>query len=337
MKKAISLLLALVLCLSLCACGKSEAVKNVEAMIDALGEITLESINAICSAEDAYNALTEDEQKKVKNYETLTKARDSYYEFALVGEWCDTYINLYDVEEMYDRVFMILYEDKSFVSYEGGGEYTSTWHVENSTLMMDNYGQFTIDEVDRKLYLDYDGPSFKAPVHEFYAILDEMFLVVDLAEVDVTEYCEPFLYNFQDVDTWGDPIDEVCKMLMLKNKLYDDGWLYLSQSDDFAIEVLVPEYTVSNEEKITASIEITTSIPFEAVLKLYYWNAEDDEPSCNLNMDDVVLGRTRGKIIYINSAYVKEVKQDEWGRILINDFTESGDFLSGSWYEGFDY
>lgn len=114
-------------------------------------------------------------------------------------------------------------------------------------------------------------------------------------------------------------------------------WLYLSQSDDFAIEVFVPEYNVSNEEKTLAPIETTTSTPFGAVLKLYYWNAEESEPTCNLKMEDVAFGRTRGKIICINSTYGKEVKQDKWGRMLITDLTESGDFLSGSWYEGFDY
>ncbi|MBR4889586.1 MAG: hypothetical protein IKU17_10620 [Clostridia bacterium] len=77
--------------------------------------------------------------------------------------------------------------------------------------------------------------------------------------------------------------------------------------------------------------------PFGAVYKLYYWNADDDKPTCDFEVDDVAFGRTRGSIIYVNSAFIKEVKQGEWGRVLINDFTESGDFISGSWYEGFDY
>ncbi|MBR4889587.1 MAG: hypothetical protein IKU17_10625 [Clostridia bacterium] len=225
MKKWIAWLLVVVLCLSLCACGKSEAVKHVEAMIGSIGEVTLESIEPIRAAEDAYNALTEEEQKKVGNYKTLTEARDAYYELALVGEWCHTYIDFYSVEDMYDRVFMILYDDKTFVSYEGGGEYYSTWYVENSVLMMDMYGQYPISEVDGKLYLSYGEHHAQIHVEDFHAILDEMFLMVDLDEADVNEYCEPVLYDFRDVDTWGDPVDEVCAQLMLKNKLYDDGWL----------------------------------------------------------------------------------------------------------------
>ena len=102
MKKLVTFLLAVILCLSLAACGKSEAVKNVEAMIDALGEITLESIDAISAAENTYGDLTTEEQEKVKNYETLTAARDRYYELALVGNWHDTYIWM-DVEVNYER------------------------------------------------------------------------------------------------------------------------------------------------------------------------------------------------------------------------------------------
>ena len=338
MKKAISLLLALVLCLSLTACGKSEAVKNVEAMIDALGEITLESIDAIRSAEDAYNALTADEQKKVENYKSLTAARDAYFELALVGDWAELYINLYDVEGMYNQLRMVLNADMTGTEYADGEE-AFTWSVTDCILNVD-YGGATrplnIVEENNQISLEQDGWTLLTG-DDYRAYLDDIFLIVDLSEVDVNEYCEPVLYNFQDVDTWGEPIDEVCTMLMLKNKLYEDGWLYLSQLDDLAIEIFTPEYNVSSKEETIASSEITVSEPFGAVYKLYYWYIEDGEPTCDLKMGDVAFGRTRGKIIFINSAYVKEVKQDEWRRVLINDFTESGDFFSGSWYEGFDY
>ena len=43
MKKAISLFLALIMCLSLCACGKSEAVKETEQAIKAIGKVTMSS------------------------------------------------------------------------------------------------------------------------------------------------------------------------------------------------------------------------------------------------------------------------------------------------------
>lgn len=78
MKKAISLLLALVLCLSLCACGKSEAVLDCEKQIENLGDITLDSRSAIEYARIAYEGLSEKEQGKVGNYEKLTNAEAEY-------------------------------------------------------------------------------------------------------------------------------------------------------------------------------------------------------------------------------------------------------------------
>lgn len=159
MKKVISLFLAVVLCLSLTACGKSEAVKNVEAMIDALGEITLESIDAIRSAEDAYNALTADEQKKVENYKSLTAARDAYFELALVGDWAELYINLYDVEGMYNQLRMVLNADMTGTEYADGEE-AFTWSVTDCILNVD-YGGATrplnIVEENNQISLEQDG------------------------------------------------------------------------------------------------------------------------------------------------------------------------------------
>ena len=64
MKRGISLILALIICLSLCACGKSEAVVKVEELISAIGEVSLESKGAIESAQEAFDALPEVEKSR---------------------------------------------------------------------------------------------------------------------------------------------------------------------------------------------------------------------------------------------------------------------------------
>ena len=51
-----------------------KAAKAVDDMIDAIGEVTLESESAIDAARNAYDALTEDQQAEVKNYDKLTAA-----------------------------------------------------------------------------------------------------------------------------------------------------------------------------------------------------------------------------------------------------------------------
>lgn len=83
MKKAISLLLALVLCLSLCACGKSPELVNVETLIDRIGTVTLESEEAILKAEKAYEELYAQDQDKVKNINKLIEAREEYNNLVL--------------------------------------------------------------------------------------------------------------------------------------------------------------------------------------------------------------------------------------------------------------
>lgn len=58
----------------------NEAVKKVTDLIDAIGEVTLDSEAAIQAAWDAYQALTLQQQELVENYQTLADARETYEE-----------------------------------------------------------------------------------------------------------------------------------------------------------------------------------------------------------------------------------------------------------------
>ena len=59
-------------------CWTRAAVKVVIARIDAIGEVTLDSKDAIEAARAAYDKLTDEQKKLVPNYETLTKAEETY-------------------------------------------------------------------------------------------------------------------------------------------------------------------------------------------------------------------------------------------------------------------
>ncbi len=78
MKKLISCTLVICILLSLCACGKSTEVKVAEWCINDIGEVTVDSLEKIESAEMMYNALTEAEKKKVENYDILADARKTF-------------------------------------------------------------------------------------------------------------------------------------------------------------------------------------------------------------------------------------------------------------------
>ena len=78
MKRLIALLLSVTMCIMLCACGKSQSVKDVENAIDAIGEVTLDSGDTIEKAERLYNFLTDSEKASVENKGKLVEARYTY-------------------------------------------------------------------------------------------------------------------------------------------------------------------------------------------------------------------------------------------------------------------
>lgn len=68
----------LLISLMLVGCGKSEAVKNAEEAIAAIGEITIESGEAIKNAEKFYNILTDSEKSEVENRMALVEAQEAF-------------------------------------------------------------------------------------------------------------------------------------------------------------------------------------------------------------------------------------------------------------------
>lgn len=78
MKKTIAAILALVTILALTACGKSQAVVDADALISAIGEVTLDSGATIEAAESAVNALSEKDSKALLGRSKLEAARDAY-------------------------------------------------------------------------------------------------------------------------------------------------------------------------------------------------------------------------------------------------------------------
>lgn len=78
MKKVIAIILVMVLCIALSACGKSEAAEMVDSLIQSIGTVTLNSEAAISTAENAYAQLPDKDKEKVENLVTLMEARTAY-------------------------------------------------------------------------------------------------------------------------------------------------------------------------------------------------------------------------------------------------------------------
>lgn len=78
MKKVCCLILSAVMLLSLSACGKSKEAAKVDDLILSIGEVSLESNEAIVAAEDAYNTLTDKDKADVEHYSDLKEAKSEF-------------------------------------------------------------------------------------------------------------------------------------------------------------------------------------------------------------------------------------------------------------------
>lgn len=74
MKKFISAILLICICLNLCACGKSEEAQNVDDLILSIGEVTLSDKYTINAANEQYELLPKSQKSYVENYDILVNA-----------------------------------------------------------------------------------------------------------------------------------------------------------------------------------------------------------------------------------------------------------------------
>lgn len=78
MKKVIAIILILAMLFSMAACGSRQTADSVVKLIDAIGEVTSKSGDAIDKAQQAYDSLSETERKNVSNHIKLLQAHTKY-------------------------------------------------------------------------------------------------------------------------------------------------------------------------------------------------------------------------------------------------------------------
>ena len=343
MKKLIALLLLAAMCLPLAACGKSDAAKAVETMIEDFSGIAPETEEDAAAIQTAYNALTEDEQKKVKNYKTFTAERDAYYEALLTGTWYSFSLVHFEAtlngdDMLFDPGFSLtLNEDKtahheSALGVPGHG----TWSVQNGEVVLEGIHHFdtalhyydllswprnfTVSRVDGSLRL-FIEEDLLVSEEEYPILLNNSIRVVDLEETDPAEIFGFTTYKTYGTDEWGTETGSYSVRLTLTNLLYEDGWMYLATDENFALEVLWPEFTVTytfNDgskpatEIRDAGSDTLMSSPFNYDYSALHiaWGRVGTDAETDLSLDDLSFGRARGKIYFINSAYVLEPIQN---------------------------
>lgn len=172
--KKVVLLLILVCCMLcvLCACGKSEEVKNVETLIIAIDDVTLESGDEINKAEEAYNLLTDKDKKKVENHNILMDAKTKYEE--LVFEEAERKHNM--AKLIYDQMLMLINDGKHKESYE-------YWEAnnENGYLIFSDYEGLSDCYYYAKAMSLYDNktefiPGELVTIYDYFCKVESSFL-----------------------------------------------------------------------------------------------------------------------------------------------------------------
>ena len=89
--------LTVVFCFS--SCARSEAVKALEEKIKSVTEVNLETEQIIAQIEDAYKALSEEEQQKVKNYDDFEVIKADFEELKKFSEDAE------NLKAVYSKIF----------------------------------------------------------------------------------------------------------------------------------------------------------------------------------------------------------------------------------------
>lgn len=137
MKRTIAFMMALVMMFSLCGCGKSNAVKETEKLIKAIGTVSDNSEAAIKNAENMYNLLTDNEKEKVANRIDLFKAREDFDSL-----WIDLLTSSKWRKVLSDETLSF---EKTGTAQKNG--YSATWEIADNTIVLNisGYRDYTMD------------------------------------------------------------------------------------------------------------------------------------------------------------------------------------------------
>lgn len=342
MRKVSIICVVLLLAAMLAGCGKSEAVKNVESMIEQLGTVTAESMAAIDTAMAAYDALTEEDKAKVENYAALTAAQDSCLALQIGGEWAYEPVYFYDVQNMYDKVDLILNADgtASGVNFPGN----LTWSVSNTLLVLSDgtlEHQMKLVPGENGYVIEDSMGGKMARVEDNNAILDEMFTIVELNEENILDYAEITIATDEEIDGFGEYTGNTTNYSTLKSTVFDDGLMCFAVSDDIVVEMHIPEHKVKWTDgrfKSTYTYEEET-VQMQYVLYGQFggylggiWDGSEDVHE--ITVEEMSLGRVKGSVVFIDKDFVEEVYEKDHSRVLKINGEE---YYVGPWIDEFEY
>lgn len=173
MKKIIitaALILSVLVILS--SCGKSEAVKDCQKKIDAIGEVSLEKGSLIEEAESAFMLLPAEETADVKNAGVLTSAREEYDALKAFAD---------KVEALSEKI------DKAFVEYGiGYAEIMDEYNALKESIPEETKDKYAVIDTLTEKLAEFDTMAEKAQKSAVSYVKGFLELNKD-KEVEITE------------------------------------------------------------------------------------------------------------------------------------------------------
>ena len=277
MKRLISIILVVVICCALCACGKSENAKACEELIAKIGTLTLDSEDAIISAEKAYAALSEDEKSKITDSaQKLEGYRKEYNEkFKPIKDFMAAVDAIGEVSpDSLDKITaaQALSDKLSAEQANQLGDYSTKFSkikIDFATLAIEDIGEVTIDSEEKI--------SRAKSAYE---------LLTDDEKAQISELCDKFLSaseNFNalkviaSIDAIGEVTLESGKAIKDATAMYNN----LSESEKALVtnynilEQATAEYGVIWEDEAQ---ELLTSFRVKEDSNGITWYSHDRQP-----------------------------------------------------------
>lgn len=108
MKRILALMLVCIICVSLCACGKSKEAQVADELIMAIGELSVDAIEGIIAAQEYYDNLADQHKEQVENYNILEAAVAVLPELQQEKAYLEAMV--YYEQEEYEAALVILKE-----------------------------------------------------------------------------------------------------------------------------------------------------------------------------------------------------------------------------------
>lgn len=317
MKKLFCLLLALILCLSLCACGKSEAVKNAESLIAQISEDPLENRDAVEAAEKAWEALTEKEQGKVKNAEILLAAMDVMEQERqetlqwLEGDWVSLYSLLngfvYNEAQPTLNREVVLSVDGDNVLFNGK---ETEWKCMDGGIRLGNMTNLVkpVQHSDITVLVT-EGAETMSYVR--LEDVDKLFVQVTLTPDNISDYVQIINVPCKVVDNFGTVLGEGSSY-WFASKVYDEGLIYFD-SHELHLEYF-REYYPGREPSRTETTQL--------------YGGPNGYSSTNgqinwVTADKLTLGRVTGTVLYVRAEYAQMVLKNEMRSVEVFGISRS--------------